>query len=400
MQSTATTDAPREVAGPPFRVDVHAGLEAAEAPWRRLEETGVLTPYQRYDWIRALLDSRPLANTRCAVAVAHDAAGPAVLLPLAVRRRLGVRVATLIGSDIGNADWLIMRRDVAPQLTPAVLLRLFAEAGREAGGIDVLVLDNQPPGWLGLENPLLAFPHQPAPDHLYLAPVAPAGETGRLSAKHLRNILRGKRRLAEAFGPVELRRADSIEEIATVHQAFLAQRAARFARMGVPNVFAEDWFVDFFRRAAATSLGSDRPALRFHALWANGQILATSCGTCAGPHYSQYINSTDSGPASKYSLIGILMHDLVIELAAMGITSIDMGLGDFDYKTDWTDRVEVYDAAIGLTPAGKVAGRAIMRLRALKRAIKQNPLLFGAFKRLRATLLSIRGTPASSDEAR
>ena len=396
MHSDPAPEALREVAGTPFRLAVYDSVEAAESPWRALEQQAVLTPYQRYDWIKALLDSRPPRHERCAIAVVHDAGGPVALFPFAVARRLGVRVAGIIGADISNADWPVMRREAAPQLTPAVLAALFAETGRRAGGIDVVVLFNQPPAWLGLANPLLAFAHQPAPDHLYLAPVAPAGETGRLSSKHLRNIHRGARRIAETIGPVELRHAESIEEIAAVHAAFLEQRGVRFARMGVPNVFAEDWFVDFFRRAAAVSLGSDRPAMRFHALWADGVILATSCGTCAGPHYSQYINSTDSGPASKYSLSGILMHELLIELAASGITSIDMGLGDFEYKTDWTDKLEVYDGAIGLSPAGRLAGRAVLGLRALKRTIKQNPRLFGAFKRLRTlTLRSRQGdTPA------
>src|SRR5690606_20096564 len=192
----------------------------------------------------------------------------------------------LIGSEVGNADWLILRRQMAPRLTPAVLTLLFAEIGQRAGGLDAVLLGNQPSSWLGVANPLLGFVHQPGPDHLYVAPLTAAGETGRLNAEHLRNIRRGRRRLAEAMGPVEVRRAESVEEIATVHKAFLAQRGARFARMGVPNVFAEAWFIDFFRRAAATSLGSDRPALRFHALWAGGKILATSCGTCAGQHYS------------------------------------------------------------------------------------------------------------------
>ncbi len=387
-ESGAALAAPAEAAGIAFRVTVHDTVEAAEASWRALEQTAVLTPYQRYDWIKALLDSRPLRHERCAIVVISDASGPAALLPLAVARRFGVKVAQLIGTDIGNADWLAVRPEVAPCLTPAVLTGLLADAARQAGGIDVVALHSQPERWLGLANPLLAFPHQPAPDHFYFAPVAAEGETGRLSSKHLRNIQRGRRRLEETMGPVVLRRAGSVEEIARVHAAFIAQRNVRFAEMGIENVFAEDWFAAFFKRAAANSLGSDRPALWFHALYAGDQIVATSCGTCCGPHYSQYINSTDSGPAAKYSLMGILMHDLLAELREMGITSIDMGLGDFGYKGDWTDKQVVFDGAITLTAAGRVAAPAILGLRGLKREIKHNKAVFGALKRLRA--LTIR----------
>lgn len=395
MQSSAAPDALREVAGTPFRLAVYDSVEAAEMPWRALEQTAVLTPYQRYDWIKPLLDSRPLDGGRCAIAIVHDASGPVALFPFAVVSHLGVKVASIIGSDIGNADWLIMHREAAAQLTPAVLTRLFAEAGGQVGGIDVVVLNSQPASWLGLANPLMGFLHQPAPDHLYIAPVTPEGETGRLSHKHFRNIQRGKRRLEETFGPVALRSAGSIEEIARVHATFVEQRNVRFAQMGIPNLFADDWFVDFFKRAAAVSLGSDRPALRFHALYAGDEIVATACGAYCGSHYSQYINSTASGPAAKYSLIGILLHQLIAELATKGITSIDMGLGDFDYKADWTDKQEVFDGAIGVTPVGKLAARVILGLRGLKRSVKQNPRLFGMFKRLRA--ITVKGNQPKAD---
>jgi CelD/BcsL family acetyltransferase involved in cellulose biosynthesis len=386
-------------AGPPFRVTVHDSVEAAEAPWRALEQDAILTPYQRYDWIKALLDSRPLQGERCAVVVVSDASGPAALLPLAVARGLGVKVARIIGADIGNADWLVMRPQIAPQLTPVVLTGLLAEAARQAGGIDVVALHSQPERWLGLTNPLLAFPHQPAPDHFYFAPVAAAGETGRLSSKHLRNIQRGKRRLEETMGPVVLRQAGSFEEIARVHAAFIAQRNVRFAAMGVKNVFAEEWFVAFFKRTAANSLGSDCPALRFHALYAGDEIVATSCGTCCGSHYSQYINSTDFGPAAKYSLMGILMRDLLAELAADGITSIDMGLGDFGYKDDWADKQVVFDGAIALTAAGRMAAPVILGLRRLRREIKHNKLVFGVLKRLRLMTQKQPGSGGRTPEA-
>lgn len=394
MHSTATArrepmrhDAQGHAAAGPLRITVFDTIEAAEAPWRALEKTAIFTPYQRYDWIKALFDSRGLDGKRCAVAVIENETGLAALFPFAIGRRFGVSTAEIIGADIGNAGWLPVQRGAALRLTPAVLMQIFAAIGRVVAGLDMVFLRNQPETWLGLDNPLLAFQHQPAPDHLYVAPIDPATPRAHLNGKRIRNLQRGRRRLEEAMGPVTLRRADSIDEIERVHAAFLQQRGARFAQMGVRNIFAEDWFVAFFKRAAAISLGSDRPALRFHALYAGDQIVATSCGACAGTHYSQYINSTASGPAARYSLMGILMYELVAEFAGMGITSLDMGLGDFDYKSDWTDKQLVYDSVIPVTAAGRIAAPVVRGLRRLKRAIKQNETLFGLFKRLRAMML-------------
>jgi len=378
-------DAEADAAAAELRVRVYDSIDAAAEPWLALERTALLTPYQRLGWIKALVEARGLGG-RCAIAVIERGVRPVALFPFVVRRRLGVRTAEIIGADIGNADWLVMERSFARQLTPDVLRRLF----NEIGGIDMVSLSNQPQSWLGVANPMLAFPHQPSPDHLYLGPLAAEG-IEQLSSKRIRNIQRGRRRLEESMGPVTLRRADTPDEIAGIHQTFLEQRAARFTEMGVKNIFAEDWFVRFFRHAAEASLGSERPALRFHALYAGDKIVATSCGSYAGTHYAQFINSTASGPAAKYSLMGILMYDLIAELREMGVTSIDMGLGDFEYKTDWTERQVVYDGVVPLTAAGRVAAPMLLGLRRLKRAIKQNDRLFSLFKRVRGMLRGARG---------
>lgn len=388
-RSHDTRSHPVRAAGGPFRIAVFDTIEAAEEPWRALETAAIFTPYQRYDWIKGLIDSRGLGGGRCAIAVVEDESGPCALLPLAITRRFGLSTAQIIGADIGNTGWLPMGHDAAPRFTPDLLVQLFAAVAGVAGGIDIVFLHNQPGSWEGLANPLLAFPHQQAPDHLYLAPLAADAPLRHLNSRRIRNLLRGRRRLEETMGPVVLRRAESPGEIEKVHAAFLEQRSARFAVMGIKNVFAEAWFVDFFERAATLAPGSERPALQFHALYAGDEIVATSCGTGTGTHYSQYINSTSGGPAGKYSLMGILMHDLVTELAATGVASIDMGLGDFDYKTDWTDRSDVYDTVIPLTAAGRLVAPALLALRRLKRAVKQNEKLFVMLKRLRA--LTLRG---------
>src|SRR5690606_23796622 len=113
---------------------------------------------------------------------------------------------------------------------------------------------DQPATWQGIANPLLAIPHQPGPDHFYCGPLG----TDRLSANRIRNIMRGRRRLAETMGPVRLAKATTPEEIDLYHAAFLRQRDVRFAAMGVSNVFGEEWFIRFFRQAARRSLGMER----------------------------------------------------------------------------------------------------------------------------------------------
>lgn len=373
-------------------VSVHPTLAAAEPVWRELETRAVFTPYQRFDWIDAWHRAGGVEGELAIVVVAIDGR-PAALLPLEIGRRLGLRRAGFIGNDMGNADWMILDPQHAAVLTPERLVALLREAAVQAGGIDLISLFDQPAAWNGVANPLLAFPHQPGPDHFHFGRLDESGSFDRFDKKRLGNLQRRKRKLADLLGPVELRPATSVEEIDRVHAVFLEQRAARFAQMGIANIFAEPHFVRFMRDGAIAGLGAERPAMVFHALYAGETIVATSCGTFAGTHFSQYINATGGGEAAKFRLIGILMHELFKDCAARGATTIDMGLGDFDYKADWTEPQPAYDGMIPLTAAGRAGGGALLAGRRVKRAIKQHDRLWALAKMLRAKLA--RPAPAS-----
>lgn len=372
-------------------VVVHGSLAEAEADWRALEATGILTPYQRYDWVEAILDSGLERAEGIAIVVVHDEARPVALLPLIVERRSGFSIARLLGSDISNSDWLAFapRTDISSEWLGWVL----DEVRELVGALDLVCLFNQPRRWAGYANPVLAVAADPGPNNLYTATIGPTPVPyieHRLTHKRRGNIKRGERRLEEMLGKVELRRVSTSEELERVHAAFLAQRGERFEQMGVGNLFAQESFVRFFKYLATQGFAERHPALCFHALYAGEEIVATTCGAFAGKHYSQYINSTASGPAAKYSLMGILVARLMDELTASGIETFDMGIGDFDYKEDWTAPEPLFDTLIPLTPAGHLAALGLRTSQGAKRAIKQNPKLWGFAQSMRKALHTLR----------
>ncbi len=370
---------------------VHTRLGDAEAEWRRLEATGILTPYQRYDWIAGLVASGADADAKIAIAIVSRNGKTQAILPLALRRQYGLVQAEMLGARQSNADWMITRRDFAP--SPDELLELFHAIARAVGGIDLISLQNQPAVWQGMGNALLGLDHAPAASNLYMTDIdgvpAPYVEH-RLSAKRRNNIKRGKRRLEEQFGPVRLVRINDLAALDRVHAIFLEQRGKRFAAMGVDNIFAQPPFPDFFRTMATSGFDQKRPALLLHALMVGDEVAATCWGTMAGNHYSQYINSTTEGPAGRYSLMGILVAELMDELIGDGIHSFDMGLGDFDYKTEWTEPQAVFNSLVPLSAHSRMVVAFERQRGALKRLIKQTPQLWQAAKWLRRRLLRLR----------
>ncbi|WP_193337785.1 GNAT family N-acetyltransferase [Devosia beringensis] len=373
-----------------FDVAIFHAMDVAEAEWRAFEAVAVLTPYQRFDWVKALIAAGLESEAGLAIAVIRRDGETVALLPLAIRQRFGLRVATMLGTTSSNGDWLMALPRFNPDAaTLQVLLRRICQA---AGGADLVTLYNQPASWQGMDNPVLALAKAPGASNTYVATIGPTPVPyieHRLSTKRRNNITRGMRRLAESFGPLRTVRVNDLPTLEAAHQVFLEQRAARFVEMGVRNIFAEDGFVRLFRQLAPASFGQARPALCLHVLYAGEEIVATCWGAMAGNHYSQYINSTSSGPASQYSLMAILIGTVMDDLTQAGIVTMDMGLGDFAYKSEWAEREPVFHSVIALTRRGQLAAAASGLRDGLKRQIKQTPWLWTAAKRLRQLLFSL-----------
>lgn len=368
-----------------LQVQVFDSFEAARPIWSELEASAVLTPYQGYDWVSRWHAARGSIG-RLAIIVVSIGGKPVALLPLEIGSTFGLKRARIVGTEIGNSDWMIVEPSAASLFGREELRRVLTDAARHAGGIDLLSFHDQPRSWNTIDNPLLTLPHQPGPNRFYFSARGTAPSFDRFEDKRVANLLRRKRKLAEMMGPVTLRAATTIEEIDAIQADFLEQRGARFAQKGITNLFAEPHFVKFMREGAIDALGETRPAFIFHGLYAGETIVATAFGTFTGTHYSQYINATAGGEIAKFRLIGILMHELFADCVQRGATTIDMGLGDFDYKTDWTEPQTAYDSVVPLSPLGQVAAPALLAARRAKRAIKQNPTLWRIATAIRSRL--------------
>lgn len=380
----------RASAGRPLRAVVHESIAGAETAWRRLQEDGVYGPYQRFDWVAAYLDSGFAPDAHIAVLTILDQDRPIALIPFEIVSKFGLRVAQIVGMSISNGDAIVFDPQSAHLLTPKALRDALSTLPADIVNFHCVASE------IGEhENPLARLGGNPAPDNFYVNVLEPGGTPfieQSLPHKRRTNIRRSQRRLDEGFGPVTLRRAKTPAEVETILEVFLDQRGRRFVQMGVENVFQSPAFRQFFRRLALEGLDQDRPAISLHALYAGNTIVATSIGTYGPAHYSQYINSTDYGDASRYSLMGVTLSLLVDQLRADGIKSLDMGLGDFDYKTDWTHRQTVFDIVLPVSALGHGAAPLLRGARAAKRKIKQTPSLWKLARTAQSAIVGLRRT--------
>jgi CelD/BcsL family acetyltransferase involved in cellulose biosynthesis len=395
----------REVGTRPWaRVVVVVGMDLAalEADWRALEAAGLVTPYQAYDWVRpfAATIGRAERMEFRFVRVEDDQGGLLALFPLVVTRRLGIRFAEFIGGKHANYHMALYRPDFAGAIDAAATQVLLREIGAAIGGIDALFLINQPTAWQGIANPPARLAAGQSPSRAYKLALAPGdcdGTLRRSMSKHARKKLTTKRNRFAEFGPSELVQAYSEAEITRVLDAFLAQKAARFAQMGVPDPFAAPAIRAFLREGALARSG--RPAaIELYSLELAGRSVATYVGAVQGERFSGMATSFDlASEAARTSPGEILLVELIRRKCQAGFTMFDLGVGEARYKTTiCDDSDELVDTFFPLTAKGRAYAGYSRAKRALKRRIKASPLALKAAQRVLGLLK--RRKPAEADE--
>ena len=369
--------------------EILPGLEAAEALWRSLEFSPdcLATPYQRFDWCAAYLGASQ-ETILARVAVLRDATGRVrMLVPLVLRLEYGLVIAHSVGDDHANYHLPLFAGRDAGALSSEEVRTALGLCGRQAG-IDVYALTHQPAIWEGVPNPLAAG-GEPEASQAYGLTLGSDAEdtTRRLFSGDARKKLRSKeKRLVEALGPVEVRRAGDADEVRDILAAFFAQKAARFAAMGIPDPYAPEEIRDFLDLAAT---GQD-PAMELHALRVveTGRILAVFGGAVTGSRYSGMFTSFDGdADVARFSPGDLLLFHLVRDQAERGRTGFDLGIGEARYKASLCDEtIELRKTLVPVTGRGHVYALTRTGLSRLKARIKSDPRLFAAASRLRSAV--------------
>jgi CelD/BcsL family acetyltransferase involved in cellulose biosynthesis len=375
-------------ARPWHRLSASSDIAALEAEWRRLEANALVTPYQAYDWVRPFVETigRAEGMEFRFVRIEDEHGGLLALFPLVITRRLGTGFAEFIGGKHANYHMALYRPDFAEALDATATRVLLEEIGTAIGGIDAIFLINQPISWQGIANPPAGLAAGQSPSRAYKLALEPGdGESTlrRSMSKHARKKMTTKRNRFAELGPSELVRAQSETEIAHVLDTFLAQKAARFAQMGVPDPFATPAIRDFLYRGAIGSPGHP-PVIELYSLDLSGRSVATYVGAVQDKRFSGMATSFELASGAARSSPGeILLIELIKRKCQAGLTMFDLGIGEARYKTTiCDDSDELVDTFFPLTAKGRAYARYSQAKRALKRRVKASPIALKAAQRV------------------
>lgn len=365
-------------------------LASVETTWRALESdsAALMTPYQRFDWVAAYATAEVEAGSDLLVLILKDeAARPRLLIPLAVERVGPLRIARVVGDRHANFHMPLFASREAAALRPEQLAEALVQAGRKAG-IDAFRFANQPRFWDGVPNPL-SDRGLPAPSDAYGLLLGPDAEATlrRVFSGDARKKVRAKeRKLVEALGPVRHRIAATSAEAAAIQSAFYAQKASRFAALGIADPYADPAVRRFIASATAPGSEGRGPAIEVHSLETeNGRVLATFGGAVDGNRFCGMWTSFDTDPElGRFSPGEILLHRLIGDQSARGRRALDLGVGEASYKAKICDEtIELVESLMPVSAGGHLFAAAAGALVRLKHRIKHSPRLFAVAIRVR-----------------
>lgn len=377
-------------------------IAALADEWRALEDRALVTPYQAYGWVRPFTNTVGAAERMAfRYAVLRDAGGAALaILPLVITRRSGIRFAEFIGGKHANYHMGLYDPAFAAGLDAAGARLMLAEIGAAIGGLDAFIFVNQPTQWQGVPNPLAQLAGGPSPSGAYKLALVPGdgeGSLRRSMSSHAHKKLKNKRNRFVTYGPSEMVRARTPAEIARVIDAFLRQKAARFAMMGIADPFAPPAVRRFLERGAQAD-GDRPPVLELYSLDVAGQSVATYVGAVQAGRFSGMATSfAMDSEVAKTSPGEILLVDLIRLKSREGITVFDLGVGEARYKTTICDeRDDLVDSFLPLTARGHAFALFSRAKREAKRRIKASPVALKLAHRVSGWLS--RGRKPAADE--
>ncbi|WP_158285716.1 GNAT family N-acetyltransferase [Pseudohoeflea suaedae] len=374
-------------------------IEKAENVWRAMETAPHVTLHQTYDWARAWATLPGLSTL--VVLVSLDG-HPAVLLPLEIVRKFGVRVARLIGSPHSNHNAPLYSERFLAEADAAMMDELLDTLSALNIPADVLALDKLRPMAGQREEPLLAFRHVTSQNASFQLPLKPdfAETLSQINAKRRRKKFRTSERRLEPVGGYRHITADDDASARRLLGEFFRQKSLRLTEQGLPDVFAEPGIHDIFGRLASFSANDGAPVLALHAVEIEddgvAKLIAIAGLTRKGAHITCQFGSVDDRTVPDASAGELLFYLMIEQACATGAECFDFGVGDQRYKRSWCP-VETphFDVFLPLNNRGAMAGRAMAAIVGAKRFVKTSPRMRAIASRIRA--LTLNEKPASED---
>lgn len=361
---------------------VTSDIAEIEGSWRTLEEFGIESPGQSFEFVRSWVACHRIPRDRQVYVTAYSGSRPVALMALKVTRRLFARVLSfIVGSHVGCNAPLIDTAYFASLDAPA-RKALWRRMLRAVPRVDAVFLSAVPDPYLGAHALFEGVGARAECETLFRAEFsswAACDETMR-NRKHRKRDRQHGRNL-DALGEVSYGTA-APDEYDDVLATMFRQKALRFAALGVEDPFAEPGTATFYGRVLR-----DAPSFtpELFVLRVDGEIVAVRYALGRGDKLFALISSMSEDPRMQTGSPGrqeILR--TVQTIFERGYGLLDIGAGASDEKRAWCNKqVTLTNHYFPRTVAGAIFTFARLLADQAKLKVKSHPAVFDFYKRLR-----------------
>jgi CelD/BcsL family acetyltransferase involved in cellulose biosynthesis len=387
-------------ATPEVLLSVHDDFASLRPVWTALEKAGDCTVFQSFAWISTWFAHIGKAQgiEPCIVAGWDAEEGALFILPLGLERGLLGTKLVWLGGGLCDYQGPVLSPNFSLRMRPGQFKAVWTQIREMLPEHDVVELTRMPERIGGQANPFMQLDNlaqhassahmtrlKPTWDEYY--------DSKRSSGSKKRD--RQKRRKIEEFGETVLVTPTDKTEIARTVEALIEQKSATFARMGVVNMFDKPGVRDFYMALATDA--SAQGLVHVAHLEVGGKIAAANWGVSFGGRYHYVLASyAEQEEFAKRGPGMIQLMDLMKHATETGHTEFDFTIGDEGYKGDWCEvEIKLYDHLEAATVRGLLTLLPTAAFLKVKRFIKQTPVLWQAFTRLRAAAGSFPGAVAA-----
>jgi len=326
---------------------------------------------------------------------------PALLLALEIMRRGPLKVARFAGGRHANGNFAATDPRLLPAIDSAAIGSLVAAIRKARPDIDLIALERLLPDLDGVANPLTAMPHFASPN-LALAVDLDGGFDAllsRASGKRKRKKHRSQTRKFEAVGTFRRIEAGTREDVDRLLGAFFEMKEARFAKMGIADVFSDSKVRAFFRALFADALAEEKPSFLLHGLEVAGKLRAVTGSSRSGKRLICEFGAIAEDDLAFTSPGDFLFFDNIQEACELGFAVYDFSVGDEPYKRLWCDiEIQHFEVLAPLTLKGRALAAALRQGTRAKAFIKNNPTAWKLTKMLRRKTAGQTAAPPAADD--
>ena len=381
-----------------WQLTVYDDLQAVENIWRDFQKGADCTAFQTFEWLSAWHRNIGSKNgVTPAIILARGADGGILfILPLARQSAYFVREITWLGSNLCDYNAPLLASDFSQRVDERGIRSLWDATLRLLRNIpalqfDVIRLEKMPESVRAQRNPMLALPTTLNPSGSYATPLADNWETFYAAKRSgsTRGRDRSKRKRLAEHGQLEFVTAKTAAQARATIEVLAAQKSAHFARLGISNLFARPGYLNFLKDVASCP---DAAGLtHVSELHVGSQVAAASFALTFGGRYYYVLSSYTDGELSRLGPGSVHLQELLRYAIENHFTIFDFTIGDERYKLDWCDGTSpLYDHISTASLRGFVWVVLARLLKTVKRTIKQTPILWACFTKLRSLLAGIR----------